>query len=231
MKLCQRLAPLPALLACVGLCLLVSGCEGPRSVQVPLGSQRLPGLYWEPPERMAPALLLLPMQGGRKEDWIPLAQRLRREGYAVLALDWRQGGRTDREHLLADVRAGFDFLRAQKKVDAARIGLLGADLGANLALDFAAREPMVPLAVLLSPGLNYRDVFAEPALRDFGARPLLLIAAEEDFLSAQAVRRLAGAASGDPVVRLYPGQAHGTDLLAVGGPLGDDVLAFLQGRL
>ncbi|MGH9805475.1 MAG: alpha/beta hydrolase [Candidatus Acidiferrales bacterium] len=213
------------------LALAASGCDGPREVQVPLGSEALAGIYWEPRHRMSPAVLLLPMLGHGKEEWLPLATRLRAEGYGVLALDLREGGRTDRERLLADARAGFSFLREQKKVDAARIGVAGASLGANTALNFAAAEPMVRVAVLLSPGLNHLGVTTEPALRDFGARPLLLAGAEEDLSSAGAVRRLAELAQGDTVVKLYAGGAHGTDLLTAVPPAVEDVLAFLQAHL
>lgn len=224
-------SPAPLLIGLLLLCLLAPGCDEPRPVQVPLGSEQLAGLFWQPPEAVAPGVLLLPMLGHSKEEWIPFATRLRQEGYGVLALDLRQQGRTDRERLLADARAGFIFLREQKKVDAARIGLIGASIGANAALNFAAEEPLARLVVLLSPGLNYRGVTTEPALRDYGARELLLVAAEEDLSSAAAVRRLADAAQAEAVVKLYPGKAHGTDLLGVGLPVADDILAFLQAHL
>ncbi|MFQ5663191.1 MAG: alpha/beta hydrolase [Terriglobia bacterium] len=210
------------------LSLAASGREAPRPVQVPLDAGQLAALYWEPPKSLAPAVLLVHMLGRSKEDWIPLATRLRRDGYAVLAIDLREQGRSNREQLIADLRAGFNFLREQKKVDAARIGLIGASIGANTALAFAAAEPLVRLAVLLSPGLNYRGVTTEPALRDYGVRPLLLVAAEEDLGSAAALRRLAGAAQGKAVAKLYPGAAHGTEMFAAGLPLTQDILAFLK---
>jgi len=215
----------------VALALAGQGCDGPRNVQIPLGNESLAGVYWEPRERMSPAVLLLPMLGHGKEEWLPLATRLHAEGYGVLALDLREGGRTDRERLLADTRAGFSFLREQKKIDAARIGLVGASLGANTALNFAAAEPMVRVAALLSPGLNHLGVTTEPALRDYGTRPLLLVGAEEDLSSAGAVRRLAEEARGNTVVKMYSGGAHGTDLLTAVPPAVEDVLAFLQAHL
>ncbi|MCH6553869.1 MAG: alpha/beta fold hydrolase [Acidobacteria bacterium] len=180
---------------------------------------------------MSRAVLLVHMLGHSKEDWIPLATRLRQAGYGVLAIDLREQGRTGAPQLLADLRAGFDFLRAEKKVDAARIGIVGASIGANAALNLAAQEPLVRLTALLSPGLNYRGVTTEPALRDYGARPLFLAAAEEDLASAQAVRRLAQVAQGTSVTKLYPGRAHGTDLLTVVPGLEQELLAFLQAHL
>jgi dienelactone hydrolase len=211
--------------------LLATACDEPKPVQVPLGSEQLAGLYWKPRSRLSPAVLLLPMLGHGKEDWIPLATELRKEGYGVLALDLREQGRTDRARLVADVRAGFAFLREQKNVDAARIGVIGASIGANAALNFAAEEPMARLAVLLSPGLNYRGVTTQPALRNYGARPVMLVAAEEDLASAGAVRTLADATQADVEVKLHPGSAHGTDLLQVGLPVSQEVIAFLQAHL
>ena len=161
------------------LALLATACDQPRPVQVVAGADRLPGLYWEPPKPLSRAVLLVHMLGRSKEDWIPLATRLRQAGYGVLAIDLREQGRTGAPELLADLRAGFDFLRAEKKVDATRIGIVGASIGANAALNLAAQEPLVRLTALLSPGLNYRGVTTEPALRDYGARPLFLAAAEE----------------------------------------------------
>ncbi len=220
-----------SLIALLLLALLATACDQPRPVQVVAGADRLPGLYWEPPKPLSRAVLLVHMLGRSKEDWIPLATRLRQAGYGVLAIDLREQGRTGAPELLADLRAGFDFLRAEKKVDAARIGIVGASIGANAALNLAAQEPLVRLTALLSPGLNYRGVTTEPALRDYGARPLFLAAAEEDLASARAVRRLAQVAQGTSVTKLYPGRAHGTDLLTVVPGLEQELLAFLQAHL
>ena len=204
------------------LSLFTAGCDAPRPVQLFVGDQQLAALYWEPPRRLSPAVLLLPAECGKKEDWLPLATRLRKEGYGVLALDWSRHDPADREAWLADVYAGFAFLRAQKKVDAARIGLVGAERGASVALDFAAREPLARLVVLLSPGLSGSDAAGELLLRDYGARPLLLLAVEEHTAAADAARRLAAAAQGEAVVMRLP---------ATESERGAEILAFLRPRL
>lgn len=223
--------PLRRLTALLALAVLGAGCDDPQTVQIPLGTEQLSAIYWEPSKRLSPGVVLLPMLGGSKEDWQQAAARLHKEGFGVLALDLREQGRTDRERLVADVRAGFAFMREQKKVDAARIGLIGASIGANAALNFAAAEPLVRTAVLVSPGLDYRGVLTEPALRDYGVRPLLLLAAEEDLASAGAVRRLADETQSDAVVKIYPGNAHGTDLIEAYEPALDDIVAFLHANL
>ena len=220
------MVPRPAILALAPLVLfslLTAGCDAPRPVQVAVGAANLSGLYWEPPKRLSPAVLLLPAQDGKKEDWLPLAIRLQKEGYGVLALDWRGAGGADREAWLADVRAGFEFLRAQKKVDAARIGLIGAERGASAALDFAAREPLARLVVLLAPRPGDPGAAVELPMRDYGARPLLLLAAEEDAAAVDVARRLAAAAQGEAVVA--PPSVPAAPLPA------EEILAFLRAHL
>jgi acetyl esterase/lipase len=201
--------------------LLTAGCDTARPVQLLVGDQQLAALYWEPPRRLSPAVLLL--AAGRKEEWVPLATVLRKEGYGVLVLEWGRQGDTEREQVLADVRAGFAFLRAQKKVDAARIGLIGAGLAANAAILFAASEPLARLVVLLAPRPSTSGAVVELSMRDYGARPLLLLAAEDDAAAVDVARRLAAAAQGEAVV------AHPSVPAA---PLpAEEILAFLRAHL
>ena len=221
----------PALpLLVVALAALLAGCDAPRPVQLAIGDAQLAGLYWEPAKRLSPAVLILPAPGQGKEAWIPLATRLRKAGNGVLALELREPGSARRDELLADVAAGFQFLREQKKVDAARIGLLGADLGANAALAFAAREPLARTVALVSPGPDYAKLPSEPPMGDYGARALFLAAAEEDAGSARTVRRLAETALGPATTRFYPGAMPGRELAGSPG-LAEDLLAFLRAQL
>ncbi|MFQ5695251.1 MAG: hypothetical protein ACE5HB_04615, partial [Terriglobia bacterium] len=83
-------APGKPLLILLALALFVAACDEPRPVLVPVGTGQLTGLYWEPRQELAPAVALLPMLGGAKEDWQPLAARLHRQGYGVLAVDLRE---------------------------------------------------------------------------------------------------------------------------------------------
>ncbi len=156
------------------LLLVGSACDAPRQVQIPLNGTLQEGLYWEPAKRLSPAVLLLAPPGQEKESWVSLGTRLRQQGYGVLALEL-SGGQSANDEL----RAAFEWMRLQKKVDAARIGLVAADQAANPALAFAAREPLVRLVVLLSPGLKSsdKDTLAPP--HAYGFRPILLAATDE----------------------------------------------------
>ncbi len=215
----------------VVVCLLLSACEGVRQVQVPIGNENLAGLYWEPAKSLSPGVLLVPAPGEVKEGWVPLATRLHEQGYGILAFDPRPQGTSDADTLLADVRAGVSFLREQEKVDAARIGIIGSSRAANAALIFAVREPLARLAVAISPGPEEGGLAAEPALRDYGFRPLLVVAAEGDEAGREAVQRLAAAAQSEAVVKIYAGNARGATLLAGPSSLLDDILTFLAACL
>lgn len=151
-----------------------TACDAPRRVQVSLNGRLREALYWEPSKRLSPAVLLAAPAGQGKESWIPLGTRLRQQGYGVLALELSAG-----ESAGDELRAAFEYLRLRKKVDAARIGIVGADQAANAALEFAAREPLVRLVVLLSPGLDGSDKDTLAPAQKYGFRPILLVSPGE----------------------------------------------------
>lgn len=110
----------------------------------------------------------------------PYARDLLAAGYAVLCIDMpgfgaRQGegnegalakaalwqGRTLMGRMLGELLAGFDWLAAHPKVDAARIATLGLSMGGTHAYWLAALEPRVAavaqLCVLADIGPMIRD--------------------------------------------------------------------------
>jgi hypothetical protein len=67
----------------------------------------------------------------------------------------------------------------------------------------------------LSPGLNYFGIMpTEPAIKNYGRRPLLLAAAEDDPDSAAAVRPL-GSLNSNYEQKIYPSGGHGTALFSL----------------
>lgn len=190
------------------LLLTGTGCDAPRQVQIPLDGKTLEALYWEPAKRLSPAVLLVAPAGQEKESWVSLATRLRQQGYGVLALELSAG-----ESAGDELRGVFEYLRLRKKVDAARIGIVGADEAANAALEFAAREPLVRLVVMLSPDAKATQADTVAPLRDYGFRPILVVS--EDGQAATAVEQLAAASSGRATVSRAPhAQASQDELVA-----------------
>lgn len=170
------------------------------------------GAYYEPSRRPAPAILLLHMLKRSHTDWDAVASNLSDAGFAVLALDFRPG--EDLGAYAADVRGAKMFLRDRPEVSPGRLGIAGASIGANLALLDAAGDPGVLSVALLSPGIDYRGLRTESAIRKYGARPALLIASTKDPYAARSIRHMAGIGPGAREVKLSDAIAHGTFLLS-----------------
>ncbi|MEP6902010.1 MAG: alpha/beta fold hydrolase [Actinomycetota bacterium] len=207
------------------------------------------GTFYESPKANSPAVLLLHQWGNDRKSYDEFARRLQAKGFGVLAIDGRGFGdstkttdgktiapsRTNEavKGMKADVAGAFDFLTKQKNVDAARIGIVGASYGSSLAMIYGAENPKVKALVLLSPGLNYfGNMPTEPAVKSYGTRPLLLVAADDDKESADAVKKLKASGANDKYeVQIYERGGHGTGLFAAKVGLGDFLEQFLTKSL
>ena len=172
----------------------------------------LSGAYYEPSRRPAPGIVLLPMLKRSHADWDAAASQLSDAGFAVVAFDYRPG-----EDLVAyqvDVRAAKAFLRERPDVTPGGIGIVGASIGANLAVIDAADDPGVLSIALLSPGIDYKGLRTEAAMKKFGARPALLAGSTKDPYTARSIRHLTTIGPGPREVRLTDSIAHGTALLS-----------------
>ncbi len=185
------------------------------------------GSLYQPPRRPTPCVILVHMLTRSRDDWQALASRLADAGIAALAIDLRGHGasgadpRTDPDALqdlspdLLDVRAARAFLASRPDLGVTSVGIAGASIGANLAVLAAASDPTIRSIALLSPGLDYRNLRTEAALKKYGERPVLMIASQEDGYATRSVRRLQEAAgTGVRDVRLVNGAGHGTAMLS-----------------
>lgn len=207
-----------------------------RLLTVPVGGDViLSGAFYPPAEGPAPAVLLLHQVGGQKEDWAPFATRLQAAGYAVLALDLRghgeSGGETEWAAMADDVARAWEVMAAQPEVDAERTAVVGASLGANLALVAGAGLPLVRAVVLLSPGLDYRGVRTEEAMLAYGDRAVLIAASQDDTYAYSSAQTLDQLAQGDHALALYAEAGHGIEMLQHQPDLNDLILGWLRTRL
>jgi alpha-beta hydrolase superfamily lysophospholipase len=166
-------------------------------------------------------VVLVHMLGRDRADWEPLTGTLVSKGLDVTALDLRGHGQSasgaldyrnfETEEWLGctkDIRAALDYLAGQVE---GPYFVIGASIGANLALIEAGDDPRVAGVVLLSPGLDYHGVKPGEYATKYGERPVLLVAAEDDAYSAQSVTTLAELLY-DPELVVYPSGGHGTHL-------------------
>lgn len=189
------------------------------------------GDLYVPDKTPAPAVLALHQWNADRATYKDFAKTMRDAGFVVLAIDGRGFGEStvgaDGKvepgwNTSDDIGAAIDYLKEQPSVDGQRIGIVGASYGASNALIFAADDPQdVRSVALLSVGINYHDTLpTEPAIKKYGDRSILMVAARDDAESAAATEKLAAAAK-NPKYRtqIYGAGGHGTALLAtsVGG--------------
>ena len=174
----------------------------------------LAGTYFESSRRPAPGIVLLHMLTRTHDDWQAAGSRLADAGYAVVAIDFRNAGDADAGALALDVKAAKAFLRERPEVIPNSLGIAGASIGANMAVIDAADDPNVQSIALLSPGLDYRGLRTEAAMKKFGARPALLVSSTKDPYAWRSVKTLAAIGPGTREVRLTDVLAHGTVLLS-----------------
>jgi uncharacterized protein len=176
------------------------------------------GLLTEAAQRPAPAVVLVPMLGKSKDDWQGVAQRLVEANITSLAIDLPGTSLPAEAAALngwqGSVRAALDYLAGRPDVRSGAVGVAGASLGANLAVLAAAADPRVRSLVLVSASLDYRGVRIEAPMRQYGARPALLMASLRDPFAARTVRELAKEPPGPREARWAETAAHGTELLA-----------------
>lgn len=184
----------------------------------------------EPP---FPGVMLLHMLGSNRQVWetTAMVDALRLAGYAVLAVDMRGHGDTegerDFETVGDDLAVVYEAFAQFDMVDAEKTAVMGGSIGANMALLLAVDFPEIDGAVLLSPGENYLGVSITDEIEDYGERPLLIIASEEDTYAASSSSKLAERAA-NSTLRMLSGVGHGTTMLVNQPDLSDEIVDWLN---
>ncbi len=165
----------------------------------------------------APVIITLHMLNSDRSAWAPLIPDLHAADYALLNIDMRGHGASDGprdwDAAIADLDLWISWLLEQEHLGEDGLVMLGASIGANVALIACAEAENCRGAIALSPGLDYRGVKPEAALVDgLADRSALLVASHADASSSTAIRQMFLNARGDVSARLYRGRAHGTRL-------------------
>ena len=125
--------------------------------------------------RKWPAVVLCHGIGATQEQYLPLAERLHRMGFAVLLVDMRGQGESEaagvtyglREQL--DVLAGVQYLRELPNIDGSKVCVVGRDIGAIAVLQAASQDSTI--AAVVADGLwprfeeRARNIFSRPGGR------------------------------------------------------------------
>jgi alpha/beta superfamily hydrolase len=172
-------------------------------------------------------IVLLHMMPAVRGSYATFASELSESDYHTLAIDLRGHGEsgggdyqnfTDEQHQksIMDVLAAVDYLHKQNPN--MKIGMVGASIGANLALQYAAANPTA-FVVLLSPGLNYRGIetgrMAVAVPEDL---PMYFVTALDDNRvegnSNQTETLYNACSSTKKSIQIFREGGHGTDIIA-----------------
>jgi len=167
------------------------------------------------PDEGVPTLLLMHQNQATRYSYESAIPLFVEAGYIVLAVDLRghgqTGGSVDWEQAQDDTQKWLAGLREQEGVNDAKIAIIGASIGSNLALIGCAQDAQCVTAVALSPGLNYFGVQPKDFVADgLENRSALLIAGNRDRESADAIRALFVVAKGKVAAQMFPSGSHGT---------------------
>ena len=222
-------APLPA---------LPPAAAAGRPVTFPsLDGTTLAGEFFEASNRPSPGVVLVHMLSRNKNDWHGLPDRIRDAGITALTIDLRghggsSGSAADLPAMVQDVRAAAQWLASRGGVRPDAIAIVGASLGASLALLAAADSPLIRAVGVLSPSLDYRGLRTDVALvKRIGARPLWLAASTEDPLAIRTVHDFAADSSGPREQHVSSVAAHGTQLLDRDGDVARALVDWLRRSL
>ena len=183
------------------------------------------------------AVLLLHMMPSTKESWNNFAEALAKEGVSVLAIDLRGHGESnkgmdfnlfnDEEHQasIKDVEGAVNFL---KNKGATSVNIVGASIGANLALQYQAEHEEIEKSVLMSPGLDYHGIKTEPLSQEIQeTQKVFILAGTQDPDALEAAQTLPSLIKGEKKVKTYENSAHGTDLFDIDNNLITELINWL----
>jgi len=209
------------------------------------------GDWYQSDDSNGKAVILLHMMNRNRQSWVKFAQFLSQSGYSVLAIDLRGHGEsvtqevvgesvsldyrtfTDTEHQssIKDVLAALNFVAEEKSITRENIMLVGASIGANLALQALQSDPQITAAVLLSPGLDYRGLNAVALMPQLEPEQrLFMLASETDVYSADSIQKLSSITSAQVTTLIFinPQTGHGTDMFRTEEGLGNMILKWFE---
>jgi pimeloyl-ACP methyl ester carboxylesterase len=169
------------------------------------------------PNQGRPGIILLHMYQRSREDLDGVGKWLQQNGYAVIAPDFRGHGLStgtlskftvdDYNKMVYDVEAAKAALE-QSGANTKKLSILGASIGANVAMNYAQNDPDVKTLILLSPGVDYHGIITQYSRFN---KPFLIVASKNDDYAYQSALYLKQT---NPSAELlvYENAGHGTNM-------------------
>jgi dienelactone hydrolase len=220
------------------LILVLSWSEGwsKQTLSITTEDQKqISATYYPPPSSNAPGLILIPDTRCDGSQFGGIPSKLNKAGFAILVMDLRYKqliaqARSREEEIKVllsqdtytpvnyDIKSGFDLLVGQKDVNSERICLVGTSYGARVALHSGVKYKVKAL-ILVSlsgqealPGKPVQELLVE-----YGNKPVLFMTSEKDwggnYKAAEHNKLYFDWAKGKKELKIWPGSAHGIDIL------------------
>lgn len=201
------------------------------------------GDWYVPERRSGWCTLLLHMMPADRSSWSEFSLALAQNGWSSLAIDLRGHGESTRagdvildyrtfsekehQHCQKDVTSALAWL-SQQGFSSERTVIIGASIGANLALAAAAKNNGLPGIITLSPGFRYGGIDARACtvlLTEH--QSVLFVASNDDPESAEAVQTLATETKAKQQVLMLNSAGHGTTMFVQEPSLNDQLQRWL----
>jgi alpha-beta hydrolase superfamily lysophospholipase len=205
------------------------------------------GLFCPAAGSRVKTFILLHGLGSDQDEWQKFAGKLVARGYGFLSYDARghgkstltadgkqvsyqdfgaPGPKSQWNRMITDLGDAVMFLANEKKVRANNIGIIGASVGANVALIYSATNEAIPVVVLLSPGINYAGFGTLDAIQWFHKRPIAIAASQGDTYAFQSSQLLFQQIQENRRANLMPAEkGHGVEMF--GGKFDKVLLRWL----
>ncbi len=193
--------------------------------------------FW--PAASSKAVILVHQFNNSKDSCSRLAGLLNQNGFGVLAIDLRGHGESkatgslsspasltpsDFQDMNLDLLAAQNFLK-QKNFN--EFYLVGASIGANLAIIFPSQNPGFKAVVALSPGEDFKSLQPLSSAKKTTV-PTLIVASAEDSYSFETSQELDSVFSAEHELLALQNSGHGTFMLTAKPELNQKILDFFK---
>lgn len=208
--------------------------------------------HYPPAQNSSRGVLFLHMMPATRRSYRAFAEKIQQRGFHALAIDFRGHGDSlktidgkaldyrifsDAEHQqsIQDARAGIEFLRQKGATD---IFLVGASIGANIALQALVEDSALKGSVLLSAGYDYRGIETTALVPRLHAGQRVLFFGSNDDMRGSGhsaadmayglAKRVAEGV--ETKVTVFESAGHGTDMIEKQPECAEEIIAWLEKR-
>ncbi len=201
---------------CALFLILTSSCLGSREAGTPVSFRTADGFLLEGRTfgSGTKGIVLSHMFGSDQSSWFDFAERVATDGYLVLTYNFRgyEGSQGSKDvHLMSrDTEAAVAFLKEKKS--ASSVAIVGASMGGTASVIASSMSDVEALATLSAP-VEFRGLDSAEAVTRVAAAKLFLASVGDAEAAGDAERLLRLSRDPGAEIKLFPGDAHGTDML------------------